>query len=394
MTVPASERDVTERDVALVERARRVGESVAGPAADAVDTTARFPSEGVSALRAERMLSAFVPRDYGGGGCTIADLAAVCFTLGQHCSATAMVFAMHQIQIACIVRHAQGSRYFQRYLTELVETQALVASATSEIGVGGDVRSSICAIESDGRSFTLNKKAPVISYGEHADAIMATARRNSNAAPADQVLVLLRREDVELTRTSDWNALGFRGTCSSGFQLAARGDDVQILPERYADISSQTMLPVSHIVWTSLWLGIATAAVGKARSFVRAEARKTPGTPPPSSMRLAQLVNTLQGMRASVHDATREFESVMDDAEALSAMSFAIKMNNVKLSCSTAVVDIVGQAMLVCGMAGYRVDSPYALGRLLRDAYGAALMINNDRIYNANASMLLVTKDD
>ncbi|MGI8509796.1 MAG: acyl-CoA dehydrogenase family protein [Gemmatimonadaceae bacterium] len=381
-------------DIALVERAQRIGEFVAAPVADSVDTAARFPSEGVAALRAERMLSAFVPRDYGGGGCTISDLSAICFTLGQYCSATAMVYAMHQIQVACIVRHAQSSAYFQRYLTELVETQALIASATSEIGVGGDVRSSICAIDSDGHSFALNKKAPVISYGEHADAILATARRNAEAAASDQILVLLRRDETELTRTSDWNALGFRGTCSSGFQLSARGSDSQILPEAYADISSQTMLPVSHILWTSLWLGIATAAVGKARSFVRAEARKTPGTPPSSSMRLAQLVNSLQGMRAFVHDGTREYESVMNDDEALSAMSFAIKMNNVKLSCSTAVVDIVGQAMLICGMAGYRIDSPYALGRLLRDAYGAALMINNDRIYNANASMLLVTKDD
>lgn len=384
----------TERNVSLVKRAQRIGESVAGPAADAVDTDARFPAEGIAALQAERMLSAFVPRDYGGGGCTISDLSAICFTLGQHCSATAMVYAMHQIQVACIVRHAQQSPYFQHYLTELVSTQALIASATSEIGVGGDVRSSVCAIESAGESFCLSKNAPVISYGEHADAILATARRDGTAPASDQVLVLLRSEDTALTRTSEWNALGFRGTCSSGFQLRATGSNAQIFPEEYAGISSQTMLPVSHIVWTSLWLGIATAAVAKARAFVRAEARKSPGTPPPSSMRLAELVNMLQGMRASVHDATREYENVMEDAESLSAMSFAIRMNNLKLSCSTAVVDIVGQAMLICGMAGYKIDSPYALGRLLRDAYGAALMINNDRIYGANASMLLVSKDD
>ncbi|MGI8546937.1 MAG: acyl-CoA dehydrogenase family protein [Gemmatimonadaceae bacterium] len=384
----------TERNVSLVERAHRIGESIAGPAADAVDADARFPAEGIAALQAERMLSAFIPRDYGGGGCTISDLSAICFTLGQYCSATAMVYAMHQIQVACIVRHAQQSPYFQKYLNELVSTQALIASATSEIGVGGDVRSSVCAVEYSGESFCLAKKAPVISYGEHADAILATARRDSTAAASDQILVLLRSGDTTLTRTSDWNALGFRGTCSAGFQLRADGCSAQIFPEDYAGISSQTMLPVSHIVWTSLWLGIATAAVAKARAFVRAEARKSPGTPPPSSMRLAQLVSVLQGMRASVHDATREYENIMEDAEALAGMSFAIRMNNLKLSCSTAVVDIVGQAMLICGMAGYKVDSPYALGRLLRDAYGAALMINNDRIYGANASMLLVSKDD
>ena len=44
-------------------------------------------------------------------------------------------------------------------------------------------------------------------------------------------------------------------------------------------------------------------------------------------------------------------------------------------------------------MAGYRNDSPYSLGRLLRDAYGAALMVNNDRILKLNATMLLVHKE-
>ena len=54
----------------------------------------------------------------------------------------------------------------------------------------------------------------------------------------------------------------------------------------------------------------------------------------------------------------------------------------------------MGKALLICGIAGYREDSPYSLGRLLRDAYGAAVMVNNDRIIANNAQMLLVHKED
>jgi len=68
-------------------------------------------------------------------------------------------------------------------------------------------------------------------------------------------------------------------------------------------------------------------------------------------------------------------------------------MNNLKLSSSALVVDIVGRALHVCGIAGYREDSPYSLSRELRDAYGAALMVNNDRIYARTAQMLLIAKD-
>ena len=50
--------------------------------------------------------------------------------------------------------------------------------------------------------------------------------------------------------------------------------------------------------------------------------------------------------------------------------------------------------MIICGIAGYKTDSKFSLGRQLRDAYGAALMINNDRIYGANAQMLLIYKEE
>ncbi|HXC25885.1 MAG TPA: acyl-CoA dehydrogenase family protein [Gemmatimonadaceae bacterium] len=378
----------------LVETAHQIGSTVAAATADAVDREARFPSESIEALRQARMLGAFIPVEFGGMGCSISDLSAICTALGQYCSSTAMVYAMHQIQVACIVRHGKDSPYFQRYLRELAEREGLIASATSEVGIGGDVRSSSCAVERQGENFTLAKQAPVISYGEHTDDILATARRAPDSPSSDQVLVLLRKGQMTLDRMNGWDSLGFRGTCSSGFKLSASGNAEQILPVTYADISSQTMLPVSHIVWTSLWLGIATAAVSWARAFIRAEARKNPGKTPAASVRLAEVVSVLQGMRANVLDTTREYERVMEDTDAMSGIGFAIRMNNLKLAASKVVIDIVSQAMLICGMAGYKNDSQYTLGRHLRDAYGAALMINNDRIYGANASMLLVHKDD
>ena len=72
------------------------------------------------------------------------------------------------------------------------------------------------------------------------------------------MLVLCRPPELELEQVGEWNALGFRGTCSPGFILRASGDASAILDDPYADISTQTMLPVAHVLWSSLWLGIAT----------------------------------------------------------------------------------------------------------------------------------------
>ena len=384
----------TSRQKRASETALRIGVEIAAEFAEAVDRDARFPVEAVDALRAERMLSMFVPVELGGDGCTISDLSAVCTSLGQHCSATGMVFAMHQIQVACIVRHAADSAFFTGYLTTVADKQLLIASATSEVGVSGDVRSSICAADVTNGMFSVAKQASVISYAEHADAILFTARRAQDSPPSDQILALLDTGDFTLSRTTGWNTLGFRGTCSPGYTLTGTAPSAQILSEPFASISCETMLPVSHILWASLWLGMATAAVARARGYLRAEARRNPGKTPAASIRLADVVSRLQIMRAVVGDSVRQYEQTMHDSDELSGMSFAIRMNNLKLVCSTTLVEIVSQCMLICGMAGYGNDSRFSLGRLLRDAYGAALMINNDRIYGANASMLLVSKDD
>jgi acyl-CoA dehydrogenase len=394
VTNPTGSTVGTELRADLVGKAARIGAEVAGPAAGSVDREARFPSESFAALRREHMLAAFVPEELGGSGCSISDLSAICTTLGQSCASTAMVYAMHQIQVACMVRHGK-SPFFRQYLTDLAGHEWLMASATTEIGVGGDVRTSICAVERAGGRFKLEKQAPVISYGLHSDAILVTARRAPDAAGSDQVIVLAPRANgTTLEQTSGWDTLGMRGTCSLGFTLRTEGAEDQILPQPYAEISAQTMLPFSHIVWTSLWLGIATDAVNRARTFIRAEARKKPGTTPPGSLRLAEVVTLLQTMRATVHDAVREYERIMDDTDALSSIGFAIRMNNLKVAASHLVVDVVARAMSICGIMGYKEDSKYSICRHLRDAYGASLMIANDRIYAANAALLLVHKDE
>ena len=180
-------------------------------------------------------------------------------------------------------------------------------------------------------------------------------------------------------------------------EVLGRGEE-QIFETPFADIASETQVPFSHILWSNVWLGIATAAVSRARAFVRQQARSKPGTVPPTALRLAEVSSMLQTMRTNVHDVASECDALMHDAErgtaALSSIAFALKMNNLKVSSSQMVVQIVHHAMLICGIMGYKNDSKFAVGRHLRDSHSAALMVGNDRIYATNASMLLVLKDD
>ena len=365
---------------------------VAAANATDVDAKARFPRETIQALQKAKLLCAPIPRELGGAGYDMRQLAALCSTLAQSCGSSAMVLAMHYIQVACIVRHALASDFFRAYLRELVEHQYLLASMTSENGTFGETRTSICAVERNDGRFKLDKDATTGSYCEHADAILVTCRRAPDSPGSDQVLVLVRKGDYKLTQTTSWDTMGMRGTCSPGFKLESTGPEEQIIPGSFADSSAQTMVPYSHILWASLWWGIAADAVARAGEFVRAAARKNPGTVPPSATRLADVSTQLQTARNHWLALATEFDTLQEQRDLLS-IGWALKMNNLKISASETAPQIVHKALQITGILGYKNDSRFSLGRHYRDTLSAALMISNDRIAAKTASMLLVYRD-
>ena len=375
----------TDDDLAV--RADTVAAIAAGHAGD-VDRRGRFPREALSALKAERLLGAMVPVELGGDGASVAEIADVCHRLGQACASTAMIYAMHQIKAACLVNHYEGSLWHADFLREVAVAQLLLASSTTEGGGGGDVRNSTAPIERDGAFITLERAATVMSYGAQADAVVTTARRAPDAAPSDQVLVVFRARDYVLTETGTWETLGMRGTRSAGFALKAEGHELQVLPDPYADIHACTMTPVAHLLWSSVWAGVATAAVERARLFLRKAARS--GQTPPAAAHFNRAAGQLRALHALIAEAFARYEGVRGDTRALTSLDFQSEITLLKVEASELAVSAVMAAMRTCGLSGYREDGAASQGRALRDILSAPIMINNDRILaNLGASALM-----
>jgi acyl-CoA dehydrogenase len=390
---------IADRDAAFLAGIGEAAQTVAAAHAAEVDRDARFPVEALDALREQRALSAFVPTDFGGGGVSFSAVAAACRELGRHCGATAMVFAMHQIQVATIVRHLDGEpggSFFHDYLRDQVTGQRLIASVTSEVGTGGDMGRSIAAVTptGDGRA-TFEKQAPTVSYGAYADDLLTTLRSGPDAEPGEQVVALTRADQATLEPKGTWDPLGMRGTCSPGYVVRAEFPLEQVLSTPFATIAPETMVPVSHLLWAHLWLGIATDAFDRARAFVRAAARQKPGEPIPAALRLSHVMTQLSLLRAEVRSGLDEFlEADADPArERLSTLALSLRFNNLKLAASEQAPRVCQGAMGVCGIAGFKNDTPFSVGRHLRDAMSASLMIANDRLHQTNAGLLLIAKE-
>src|SRR5580700_462482 len=106
--------------------------ALAAQNADAVDREARFPAETFASARSQRLLGILVPTELGGEGASVADVVDVCYMLSRACASSGMIYAMHQIMVAILARHAQSSSWHNRLLRRIAAEPMLLASSTTE----------------------------------------------------------------------------------------------------------------------------------------------------------------------------------------------------------------------------------------------------------------------
>ncbi|MGN6198926.1 acyl-CoA dehydrogenase family protein [Humibacter sp.] len=375
------------RDGGVARAVERIGETVAGPAAREVDIEARFPAETIEALKRERILSAIVPMNLGGRGASIGEMADAVRVLSHYCTSSALVLAMHTIEVYTLVRYGE-TPWLRGLLSRVVDEQILLANATSErpASDGGS------ALVREGGIIRIDRAALACSYGMNADAIMTHVRRAPDAAPDDRVYLAVPAQEAELEPTSTWNTLGLRGTCSYGLRIRAAVDEGAIFPTPWSEVMNGGFIQARHILAGAAYVGIAEAALREAHRAVRSEARRALGTTPPSANRLAELLLEVEKVRGALAAAVSRFgplegESLLDD------ISFIVSLRNLKVMSTAVATETASKALQICGIAGIHRDGDMVIERIIRDAHAALVMFGNDGLLRQNASVLVARKE-
>jgi acyl-CoA dehydrogenase len=381
----------------IAELARLADEKIA-PAASDVDRNARFPAEALEVMRELRLLSASLPEELGGMGLEPPALAEIASTLARRCASSAMVFAMHEAQIESLRFGAGQNEHFKGVMREVAEKQLLIASVTSEAGIGGNIRASQAAAEAGGERIVFEKQSPTLSYAEYCDAFLITARRASDAAESDQVLVWAMKDEVQLEKLGGWDTMGLRGTCSPPFKLNVDTAAENLIDAPFGTIASHRMVPWSHLLWASCWEGIASAAFDKAVKASRKKARKNLadgkefGEP-----RLADAFSELQALRAIIFEFSRIYSeqaaAAPDWTRATEVKVLTADAMSLKLNASMMSSRVAEQSLEIIGMPGFSESAPLSVTRHIRDLMGARLMVSNERLRHTSGQILLVGGD-
>ena len=168
----------------LTTRTRAIAQEVAAKHADDVDAKARFPQETIEALAqgeaavrggARRARRRRRGHARARGACARRSRRAA--ARAAWCSRCTTSRWRASRATACRRRTSASTSQ------ELVERQLLIGSITSEVGVWGDTRSSICAVRArraGASRSTRTRRRP--RTREHADDLLVTARRNAGRA--------------------------------------------------------------------------------------------------------------------------------------------------------------------------------------------------------------------
>lgn len=361
-----------------------------------VDEQASFPQEGLQALRSGGLLGLLVPREFGGLGGGLGELVDAAGQFAGACLSTAMVWAMHCQQTDVLVRFA-SPELKARVLPRIARGEVYLGSVTTEVGKGGHLLSAGTPVHLADGMLLLDRNAPIVTGGLHADAFLMTMRASTDATPNSVTLVYAEREQLDVAPLAKWDALGMRGTQSVGLKLSGSVPALQTvgIPGGFRSIAVESMAPVGHLAWAACWLGTARAALAGLVELARS-------ADPPRGLdirsdlnaeRLARVRGDLELVSAYLHRVEREVSNLRQYGRSLSGPDVQIHINMLKIASSELTFRAVDGMIQIAGLnIGYGRGSALPLERYFRDLRAARLTYANDRLLTVNGALTLMDR--
>jgi acyl-CoA dehydrogenase len=328
-------------------------------------------------LRSQRLLCPIIQLRENGTLADISSYARAVFEVARKDGSAGLMYAMHLSQYLSLCCHRRSNPLLEHIFEKAVSEQQLFASATSEIGTGGNVHLSLCKIEEDGGTMSVVKDCANISYLESADIILVTASRSWNAA-SRQVLIACARHQLTSDLVSTNRFMGMRGISHGRYTIKASFDETAIFEEEFREILSGTMTPLCMIFWASAWSGIASDAISKCKLFIKTRLDNAAANN--AYERLYDLSTKHLALNSLIRSCCAAFEA-RDEPSLIPNSSYS----RLKTFGSEISIQICVEALNLIGMAGYQESGEYSLSSNIVDILSSCVMIPNQLLRRQTA---------
>jgi alkylation response protein AidB-like acyl-CoA dehydrogenase len=380
----ASAFELTDRQVELSSRARRLGESNFAARAAKWDRDASFPTENYRDLHASGLLGICVPEEHGGEGADHLTYAIAAAEIGRYCGSTALTWNMHvcsclwtgaladQLDMTAEDRRTHARRRAVHY-KRIVEGGKIYSQPFSEGGAAaaGAVAFGTKAKKVD-QGWLINGKKIFASLAGHADyyGVLCTEdRADATRRHTMYMAVPAQARGVEVV--GDWDPLGMRGTVSRNviFKDALVDDDEALMPP---GIYYQGVMRWPHmfLTLTPAYIGLMQAAYDFTVKYLRGEVEGMPPVKrrmfPTKQIAVAQMRIMLEQTKVLWLQTMREAR--IDPSKEQRLRAYAAQYTTMENSNEMAQL-----AIRTCG--GQSMLKSLPLERIYRDSRCGSLML-------------------
>lgn len=273
MSAPSALKIATTPASSAAEIARELGPILAARA-DATSDEDAYVAENIALLKTSGLVEAGVPRELGGGGADIDELAAMLRTLAYHCGSTGLAFSMHTHQVAIPAWRwtHQKATAVEPLLKRIAAERILLLSSGGSDWIAGSGK----AEKVDG-GYRISARKIFTSGAPTGDILMTGAILEADEGPT--VLHFgLPMNSPHVTVLDTWRTLGMRGTGSHDVLIEGH-----VVPEAAIALRRKAgqWHPLFQIISTiafplvyAVYLGVAESARDIAIDLAK---RKTPG---------------------------------------------------------------------------------------------------------------------
>ena len=195
--------------------ARRIAETISARAGE-FDEAGRFVAENYDLLKEEGLIEAGVPRELGGGGADVPELAEMLRIMARSCGSTALAFAMHTHQVAIPAwrwRH-QKVAAVEPLLRRVAAEKLILLSSGGSDWIGGSGK----AEKVDG-GYRVNARKAFTSGAEAGNILMTGAIFEGEDGERSVIHFGAPMAAAQVRIEETWRTLGMRGTASNDVVL-------------------------------------------------------------------------------------------------------------------------------------------------------------------------------
>jgi len=202
----------------LLENTRKLSTEVLAKNADDNDQRRSFPRANIERLGEAGLLGLLVPKEFGGAGGGVAEMAEALELMAQACASTAMVMLMHYCGTAVMAAKA-SDKLKRELLPQIAAGKHLTTLAFSEAGSGGHFYTPVSEPKLNARAAHLNARKNFVTSASEADSYVVSTRRPGASGPTDLNLYLVRKGANGLNVERQYEGLGLAANDSAAMRM-------------------------------------------------------------------------------------------------------------------------------------------------------------------------------